>query len=129
MSDGKKSCLGFVFLIGALALAVLALIAGGIGEVVNYLGGNSFGVGIRSGLILGVGAFIFFFVVAVYLFVTIRNFSWFPAIAAGVYAVLPDLIIGPEDDIVVLILGGLISGLLAWRQTRGAEGKKLDAGE
>lgn len=129
MSDGKKSCLGFVFLIGALALAVLALIAGGIGEVVNYLGGNSFGVGIRSGLILGVGAFIFFFVVAVYLFVTIRNFSWFPAIAAGVYAVLPDLIIGPEDDIVVLILGGLISGLLAWRQTRGVEGKKLDAGE
>jgi hypothetical protein len=129
MSDGKKSCLGFIFLIGALVIAVLALVAGGIGEVVNYLGGNTFGVGIRSGLIIGVGALVFFFVLAVYMFITIRNYAWFPAIAAGVYTVLPDLIIGPEDDIVVLILGGLISGLLAWRQSQGAKGEKLDAGE
>ena len=129
MSDGKKSCLGFIFLIGALVLAVLALVAGGIGEVVNYLGGNTFGVDIRSGLIIGVGALVFFFVLAVYMFITIRNYSWFPAIAAGVYTVLPDLIIGPEDDIIVLILGGFISGFLDWRQSQGAERKKLDTGE
>ncbi|MBW8012321.1 MAG: hypothetical protein FVQ83_13995 [Chloroflexi bacterium] len=129
MSDGKKSCLGFIFLIGALVIAVSAVLVGGIGEAIKYLGGNTFGISLKSGLIIGVGALVFFFVLAVYMFITIRNYAWFPAIAAGVYTVLPDLIIGPEDDIVVLLLGGLISGLLAWRQSQGAGVEKLDAGE
>ncbi|MDH5507799.1 MAG: hypothetical protein OEZ02_11325 [Anaerolineae bacterium] len=118
MSDGKKSCLGFVFLIAAMALAVLALFSGGLGSLITWLGGQSFGLDLRTGTILGVGAFVFFFVLAVYMFIQVKEYSWFPAILSGAYAVLPDIFLGPEDDIVVLILGAVISGLLVWRKER-----------
>jgi hypothetical protein len=71
---------------------------------------------------LSIGTFVFFFAISIYWFLKIRDYSWFPAIAAGIYTIVPDLILGPEDDILVLILGGVISGLLAYRK------EKQDAG-
>ena len=129
MSDGRKSCLGFIFLIASLSLAIFALIAGGIGELINRLGGETFGLDLTSGAFVGAVAFVLFLILAVYMFFTIRNFAWFPAIAAGIYTVLPDIFLGPVDDVVVLILGGVISGLLAWRQEKTGKGQVVDLGE
>ena len=122
MTDGKKSCLGFLFLFAALGLSILTLLAGGFNAVVKWVSGEIPGVALRTVFILSGGVFVFFFAIAIYWFLKMRDFSWFPAIAAGIYTVLPDLIFGPEDDILVLILGGVISGLLAYRR------EKQDAG-
>ena len=122
MSDGRKSCLGFLFLFAALALSILTLAAGGFNAVAQWLSGEIPGMEFRTAIILAIGVFVFFFAISIYWFLKIRDFSWFPAIAAGIYAIVPDLIFGPEDDILVLILGGVISGLLAYRK------EKQDAG-
>ena len=116
MDDSKKTCLGFGFLIAAIVIAVLAILGGGIGSFVNWIGGDAFGINLKTGAILGIGAFAFFFVISLYLFVTIKNWAWLPVIFSTVYAVLPDIILGPEDDAVVLVIGALISGFLAYRR-------------
>lgn len=118
MTDTKRSCLGFFFLITALGLAGISLFWGGVGWLVEGLGGGSIGLDLRSGTILGVGFFAFFFILAVYMFITIKDYSWFPALLAGAYSILPDFILGPEDDILALIIGAGLSGILAWRKTR-----------
>lgn len=122
MSDGKKSCLGFAALILGLGLAVVSLLAGGIGQVVVFLGGDSLGINLKSGLIAAVIVFALLFISAMYFFISIRDWAWLPAIAGGVYAVLPDLILGPEDDIVAMLAGVGISGLLSYLDYR--RGKK-----
>jgi hypothetical protein len=122
MSNGQKSCLGFLFLFAALALSVLTLLAGGFNAVVQWFSGEVPGLNSRIVIILAVGIFVFFFAISIYWFLKVRDYSWFPAILAGIYTIVPDLIFGPEDDILVLILGGVISGLLAYRK------EKQDAG-
>ena len=119
LSDGVKSCLGVGFVLAALALAVISLVAGGVGSIVNWLGGESFGLDLRTGTIIGVGVFVFFFVLAVYMFISVRDYSWFPAIFSGLYAIVPDLILGPQDDFLAMIAGVVISGFLAWRRQKG----------
>ena len=52
------------------------------------------------------------------MFVTIKDYAWFPAVVGGLYAVLPDLMAGPGDDVVVLATGALISGIWSWRRSR-----------
>lgn len=113
MSDGQKSCFGFGFLILGLVLAIASLVAGGIGELITFFGGNSLGINVQTGLYIAIGVFVVLFAASVFFLISIRNWAWLPAIAGGVYTILPDLILGPEDDILALVLGVLVSGLLA----------------
>jgi hypothetical protein len=113
MTDGRRSCLGFVFLGASFLLALIALFWGWIGW------------DFRTGAILSGGFFAFFSAVAVYMFVTIRDYAWLPAVFGGLYTILPDLIAGPVDDIGVLAFGALLSGLISWRRSRSAPGQEL----
>jgi hypothetical protein len=122
MSDTAKSCLGFFFLFSAITLAVLGVFSGGLGSLISWLGGESYGINLRTGSMIGIGAFAFFFVLSIYSFIKIKNWAWFPAIFGALYAVLPDIILGPEDDIGIVLLGAAISGIITWRQN-----KKLEA--
>jgi hypothetical protein len=106
MNDRNRSCLGFVFLSASLVLAAAALIGGWIGW------------DFRTGAILSVSTFVLFAVLAAYMFVTIKDYAWFPAVVGGLYAVLPDLMAGPGDDVAVLALGAVISGIWSWRRSR-----------
>lgn len=106
MTDRRRSCLGFSFLGASFFLAFVALFWGWIGW------------DLRTGAILSGGFFSIFVVLAVYMFITIRDYAWLPAIFGGLYAILPDLIAGPADDIGVLALGALISGLWSWRRSK-----------
>lgn len=118
MKDSTKSCFGFTALILALGLAFVSLLLGGVGELVTQLGGNSLGITFRTGLI---GAFVVFgllFLTALYFFISIRDWSWIPAILGGVYAILPDLIIGPQDDLAAMVLGVVVSGGLNYFMNR-----------
>jgi hypothetical protein len=116
MSDGKKSCLGFLFLIAALVLAGLVLIIGGFDAMISWLGGESFGLSVKTTTVIAFVIFMIFFAISLIMFISIRDWSWLPAIAGGVYTILPDVIFGPEDDIIALVLGVVISGLLALRK-------------
>ena len=115
MSDGKKTCLGFAFLIVALILAILAVLAGVLGSTLSIFGIDLFGLDLKSGVVTGVVLFAVFAISAGVMFFTIKNWSWIPAILGGVYAVLPDLFVGPADDAVAVILGVIVSSFLAWR--------------
>jgi hypothetical protein len=118
MSDGWKTCFGFGFLILGLGLAAVSLLAGGIGQLVTFLGGDSLGIDFRLGLYIAAGVFGLLFLASIGFFISIRNWSWLPAIAGGIYAVVPDLILGPEDDAAALIVGVAASGLLAYLKNR-----------
>ena len=126
MSDGRKSCLGFGFLILALFLAGLSVFTGGISSLVSSLVGESVGFSLKNGIYLAIGVFVLLSLVALAFFISVRDWSWFPAIFGGVYAIMPDLVFGPEDDVLALVAGVAISGLLAYlKEKRGSEG--LDA--
>lgn len=118
MSDTRKSCLGFGFLILAMGIAILALVAGGVGSLVEAAGGSLFGLNIKTGATIGLTAFVISAGLAVYMFVQIKDLSWLPTIIAGVYTILPDVIAGPADDIGALVIGAALSSLLAWRQKK-----------
>jgi hypothetical protein len=118
MSDSRKTCLGFVFLILAMTIAVASLVLGGMGSLVEALGGSLFGLNLKSGGVIGLGAFLVSAALAVFMFFQVRNLAWLPTILAGVYTILPDLIAGPSDDIGALLFGAVLSGLLAWRQNK-----------
>lgn len=111
MSDGKKTCLGFGFLIMGLAFAVLSLLVGGVGELVKFFGGQS-SIGFNFGLYGAIGILVVFFLPAAVMFISVRDWAWMPAILGGVYAVMPDLIAGPGDDFLAIVAGAVISGLL-----------------
>ena len=93
MTDGRRSCLGFIFLGASFVLGFVALFWGWIGW------------DLRTGAVLSAGFFAFFLALAAYMFITIRDYAWLPAVFGGLYAVLPDLIVGPADDIGALALG------------------------
>jgi hypothetical protein len=118
MSDGWKTCFGFGFLILGLVLAAGSLLAGGIGELAAFFGADSLGIDLRSGFYVALGIFVLLFAAAIGFFISIRNWSWLPAIAGGIYAVLPDLILGPEDDAAAIAVGVLASSLLAYLMDR-----------
>ncbi|MEX1247473.1 MAG: hypothetical protein WEA61_03230 [Anaerolineales bacterium] len=105
MRDGTRACLGFVFLLAALFLAVVFGIAGWV------IGGDA-----GTGLIVALATFGLFALLAAYMFITIKNYAWVPAVLGGVYAILPDLIFGPADDAVVLLAGVTLSAIMAWRR-------------
>lgn len=118
MSDGKKSCLGFGFLILALSLAGISVIVGGISSLVSGVMGEAVGFDLKTGIYLAVGLFGLFSIIALAFFISVRNWAWLPAIFGGVYAILPDLILGPEDDVFALLLGVLLSGVLNYLRGR-----------
>jgi hypothetical protein len=126
MSDGRKSCLGFGFLILALSLAGVAVLAGGISSLVSRLSGEAAWFDLKTGLYLAVGLFSLFTMVALAFFISVRNWAWFPAIFGGVYAILPDLILGPEDDAIALVLGVVLSGALAYFRERRGKATNLE---
>ena len=118
MSDTRKTCLGFIFLIVAVGIAVLALVLGGIGSAVEALGGSLFGLNLETGAIVGLVAFAVSAILAVYMFFQVKNLAWLPIIISGVYTILPDILAGAVDDAAALILGAIISGLLVRRQQK-----------
>jgi len=124
MSDGWKTCFGFSFLILGLVLALFSVLAGGLGEWVESLGGDAWGIDLDLGLKIAIGVFVVLFVAAIAFFISIREWTWLPAIAGGVYAVVPDLIIGPEDDALAILVGVLASGILA--QLKSRRERKMD---
>jgi predicted membrane channel-forming protein YqfA (hemolysin III family) len=126
MSDGKKSCLGFGFLILALSLAGVSVIAGGISSLVSNLSGEAPWFDLKTGVYVAIGLFVLFALIALLFFISVRNWSWFPAIFGGVYAILPDLIFGPEDDVIALVLGVVLSGALAYFRERRGSGSTLE---
>ncbi|MEJ2757709.1 MAG: hypothetical protein P8046_04425 [Anaerolineales bacterium] len=105
-----------------LLLAGASLFVGGIGQLVEALGGNAAGINFRTGFYIAIGIFVVLFAASIYFFVSIRDWAWLPAIAGGIYAIVPDLILGPEDDALVLVAGVVLSGLLSW--VRGRRGQK-----
>jgi len=107
MRDGTRACLGFVFLAAALVLAVLFGIGGWV------LGGDA-----GAGLVTALVTFGLFAIAAAYMFMTIKDYAWIPAVLAGVYAILPDLLVGPLDDAVVLVAGVAVSAIISWRRGR-----------
>ena len=109
MSDRQRIVLGFFLLLLALGGAAAAGLGGWIGR------------DLRTGAILGLVVFVLFAALAGYPFIKIRDWAWLPAVAGGIYAVLPDLIMGPVDDAGALLLGAAISGVLAWRRGRVAQ--------
>jgi len=108
---------GFFFLFLALALSLLAVFAGGLGSVITWLGGDS-SFNILHGALIGIGAFVICFALSLYFFLKTKDLSWLPAIISTLYAVLPDVIAGPQDDIGALLLGVVLSGFLSWRSNR-----------
>ena len=106
MTDRRRSCLGLIFLAASFFLAFVALFWGWIGW------------DFQTGAVLSGAFFSIFLILAVYMFITIRDYAWLPAVFGGMYAILPDLIAGPIDDIGVLALGALISGLWSWRRSK-----------
>ena len=118
MSDTRKTCLGFIFLIAAVGIAILSLVLGGVGSAVERLGGSLFGLNLETGATVGLVAFAVSALLAVYMFFQVKNLSWLPIIISGIYAILPDILPGPADDAAALIVGAILSGLLAWRQQK-----------
>jgi hypothetical protein len=106
VSDRKRILFGFIFLLIALFGAAVVGVGGWVGR------------DFQTGALLGLGTFALFAALAVYQFAKIRDFAWLPAVAGGVYAILPDIFLGPTDDIWVLIGGAAITGLLSWRKSR-----------
>ena len=73
MSDGKKSCLGFGFLILALVLAGFSVFAGGISSLVSSMVGESVGFSLKTGIYLAIGVFILLTLVALVFFISVRD--------------------------------------------------------
>lgn len=108
MNDGRKTCLGFAFLIMGLILAVVSVLVGGVGEMVKWFGGES-QINFQIGLYVAIAIFAILFIAAFVMFVSVKDWAWLPAILGGVYAILPDLIAGPTDDLGAVIFGAVIS--------------------
>ena len=106
MKDGSRACLGFVFLIAAL---FLSFITGVLGWLVWDF---------NSAFIASLVVFLILAGLAAYMFVSIKDYAWVPAVLGGVYAILPDLLLGPADDAVVMVAGVVVSGIMAWRRGR-----------
>lgn len=75
----------------------------------------------RAGYILGICVFLFFGSLAGYTFYQVESWAWVPLILGSVYVILPELIVGPADDFLAIVLGGLITGVLNWRKQQRKE--------
>ena len=81
---------------------------------------------LKTGIIVAIGLFLLFALISLLFFISVHNWAWFPAIFGGVYAILPDLVFGPEDDALALVLGVALSGLLAYLRERRGKDSALD---
>lgn len=106
MADGRKSCLGFFLLAAGVGMGILAGIA--------VWAGYDF----QRGMVVGLAVFMFLAVLAAYAFLQVRDWSWLPILVGSIYAVVPDILAGPADDIFVLLGSALLSGILVWRKQR-----------
>lgn len=106
MSDRKRILFGLVFLLVALLGAALV-------NIVGWSAGEY-----RVGAIAGLVTFVVFAGLAAYHFIKVRDWAWLPAVAGGLYAVLPDLILGPADDLGAILLGAALTGFMSWRRKR-----------
>lgn len=109
MSDKFKLTLAFLFLLASLLVPFLVLTA------VWYRWD------FWSGVIAGVATFALLFLLSVLLLFRVRDLSWFsaslPYAFGSLYAVLPDILIGPLDDGAASLLGALFSFALALRRS------------
>ena len=133
MSDMVKSCLGVVLLFVSTGIALLVLSFAAFAAIWLQLTGNDLN-GIQNPTLIGFGLAALVFIYAIYLFISIRDYSWLgvtiPGIISGLYAILPDLLTGqPTDDIVVLVAGAGLSTLLAWRKQKRETTAAVEAGE
>lgn len=106
MSDRVRILRGFLLL-------VVALIGAALVNILGWAWGEY-----QAGALLGLAVFVLFAGLAVYQFVRVRDWAWLPAVAGGLYAVLPDLILGPADDIGAILLGAVLTAVLSWRRGR-----------
>ena len=99
--------LGFVFLLLAIGLGVMAWFGALIGLQMDRFS------------ILAIGLGMFFLIVAAYAVLRVQDWALLPAVAGGIYAVLPEVYHGLEDDVLAIMLGAFLSGALAvWKQHR-----------
>lgn len=80
----------------------------------------------RGGTIMGVSVFVFFFVIGAYLFWRVENWTWLPLILGVGYVIVPEFILGPADDLLAVVLGAVITGVLNYRKQKR---KKIEAVE
>jgi hypothetical protein len=133
MNDMVRSCLGVVLLFVSIGIALFTLFFATAAAVFLQIGGTDIS-GLQVPTLAGIGIAALIFLFAVYLFVSIRDYSWLsvtiPGVLSGLYAVLPDLLTGqPTDDIVVLIAGAGLSAMLAWRKQQRETTAAIEAGE
>ncbi|KAA3648221.1 MAG: hypothetical protein DWQ07_04285 [Chloroflexi bacterium] len=133
MSDMVKSCLGVVLLFVAIGMALVVLASATLAAIIFQFTGTDIS-GLQFPTLIGIGLAIVLFIYAIYLFISIRDYSWLsvtiPGVLSGLYAILPDLLMGqPTDDIVVLVAGAGLSALLAYRKQRRETTEALEAGE
>lgn len=78
---------------------------------------------LETGAIAAVITFIITLIIVFLLLVTIRRHNWFsaslPVLLGAVYSLLPDIILGPADDAVVLTGGAVVSFILWLRKQPG----------
>lgn len=106
MSDRKRIFLGLVFL-------VIALLGAALVNIIGWSAGEY-----RFGALAGLAVFVVFAILAAYHFIKVRDWAWLPAVAGGLYAVLPDLILGPVDDLGAILFGAALTGFMSWRRKR-----------
>ncbi len=75
----------------------------------------------RGGTIVGVAVFVFFFVIGAYLFWKVENWTWLPLILGVGYVIVPEFILGPADDLLAVVLGAVITGVLNYRKQKRKE--------
>jgi hypothetical protein len=112
MTDRQRIFIGFILLILSLIGAAIA----GLSGFAALIGAES-----QTGIVLGLAGFVGLGTLAAYQFIKIRDWAWIPAVLGGVYAIVPDLMAGPVDDVGAILLGAAVSGVLAWRRGRDAE--------
>ena len=70
MSDGKKSCLGFVFLIIGMLAAIGLLVVGGMDTLLKSSGGDGLGFDLKTSAIIAGIIFVLFFGLALWMFIS-----------------------------------------------------------
>ena len=110
MTDKTKTCLSTFLYLSMFVLPIVSLAVGWIGW------------DFRTGAIAALVTFAVCFLLAGLVLATIKELSWIsvslPFSLSIVYAVLPDFIIGPFDDAVVMTAGALMTFGLWVRKQR-----------
>ncbi|HZW03620.1 MAG TPA: hypothetical protein VFF68_06825 [Anaerolineaceae bacterium] len=109
--DRLKIVLALVLFGGVILLPIIVLLVGWSQD--NF----------RTGATAAVITFAVLLVLVTVLIVTVRRHNWFsaslPVLLGAVYSLLPDIILGPADDAVVLSGGAVMSFILWLRKQPG----------